>query len=813
MVYQEKNSGSALHADTGIPYDIMAFASGQVSCSMSEFGGVNSLQFLEVMEFDGKLYPDMFSYYLLSKERGISHNRPVYGPAIRFKSCVDGTDYFHYPEKVKIYPFGYVSTQSKDKFRSGSDLLCGPGNSWSFRFKRPAGKAQYWSMNLSRSHLLNGQIRQRKNQCADTKSWLSEEFREPGFDKTKPFPDQLYAQLRWPDFQYLPESNAFLLCGKIETQVRPHEIYLAFKFSEKIQYKEYPEFWFFTVPWENCGEIRISIGLGFTREEALEQAEKAVANFERNLKNSIAEADKLCRKAPQYKIDGLEGVTSFMQVLMAYQNANLVAVTPREACIKAASFNHGYFVLWDHIFPIRDFIFSGDLETAEKLIRYLFDYPHFTTALWSNLQLIQAINEYCACAGNDKLLLEAYPLFRQYLDFARTLTDPETGFLAFMATMTADDPHEMGLDSPLFYATTFTAWYYGACRIVENLARKLNDEELCRNCFEITQKIEKNFLKYFYDYTAGYPHSILTMEKIPCGVPIHSNAVTVCMDYLYGRKLLTGVIRETARFQAQKLYHPWGHTAVESDSGTLCEMWKSVHMNQHLGHEAKLARYADMAPEGYRTMREYLQFFLKTARAVETFNLEGCPGNTSMFQRWQSFSATGAAEAIRQGLCGMHFHRGGFTILPADDNHKIEVDNLKFAGSQYSVNISGSGSFIRSFKVNGKTLRGSMQLPVSFRAKHMQISVQRGRKHPDHPVLLQAMDLPVDDIKTAHNKLSFAVKDTARTPVWISTTGPAEIRLNGKKAAAEYYDPETGILLLDVLLHKNDVLTIEQNQK
>lgn len=809
MVYQKNNSLSALHLDHGFPYDVMAFASGQVCCSMSEFGGVNSLQFLEVMEFEGKLYPDMFHYFLLSKERGNSHNRPVYGPAIRFKSCVGGTDYFHYPEKAKIYPFGYVSTQSKDNFRSGSDLLCGPGNSWSFRFKRPAGDAQFWSMNLSRSHLHNGQIRQRKNQCADTKSWLSEEFREPGFDKNKPFPDQLYAKLSWLDHQYIPEKNTFLLCGKTETQVRPHGVFLAFKFSEDIQFKEYPEFWYFACPWENCREIRVSIGLGFTREEALEQAENAVTNFDKNLKNSIARAECVCRKAPDYRIEGLDGVTEFMQVLPAYQNTNLVAVTGKEACIKAASFDHGYFVLWDHIFPIRDFLFSGDLETAEKLIRYLFDYPHFTTALWSNLQLIQAIDEYCACAGNDKLLIEAYPLFKQYLDFAKTLTDPETGFLAFMATMAADDPHEMGLDTPLFYASSFTSWYYGACRIVENLARKMNDEELCRSCFKITRKIEANFLKYFFDYAAGYPHAMLTMDKVPCGVPIHSNAITICLDYLYGRKLLDSIISRTARFQAQKLYHPWGHTAVESDSETLCEMWKNVHMNQHLGHEAKLARYANMTHEAYRIMREYLRFFLKTGRAVETFNLESCPGNTSLFQRWQSFSATGGAEAIRQGLCGMHFHRGGFTILPADDNHKIQVDNLHFAGSRYQVNICGSGRYIRSFKVNGKTLRGSMQLPVSYREKQLQITIQRGKTHPSYPVLLQAMDLPVDDVKTSCGMLSFTVKDTARTPVWISTQVPAEVRVNGKPVPAEY-DPDSGILLLDVLLNKNDVLCVEQ---
>jgi len=221
-------------------------------------------------------------------------------------------------------------------------------------------------------------------------------------------------------------------------------------------------------------------------------------------------------------------------------------------------------------------------------------------------------------------------------------------------------------------------------------------------CRKIASKIETHYEQCFYDEKEKYLKAALGINGKDPDLMVFQNTHTVGMDYVHGPWLLRRLVRQLAAYQAERLYHPCGHTAVSFDSAVPCEMWKSVHMNQHIGHECKVARFGGLAEEAKRVMDGYLSYFGKYRTAVETFNLAGCDGDSSQLANWQAFSATGALQGLICGVAGWLVHRGGFSWIPAA-GPRSEIRNLN--GKELSV----SG--------RGKYSSGLEGVPGSFRSR------------------------------------------------------------------------------------------------
>ena len=157
----------------------------------------------------------------------------------------------------------------------------------------------------------------------------------------------------------------------------------------------------------------------------------------------------------------------------------------------------------------------------------------------------------------------------------------------------------------------------------------------------------------FFDEQEGYLRAALKADGTLPDRIVYQNTHTLGMDYLYGVRLFRRILPKLADYQAVRLWHPMGHTAVAYDSEVPCEMWKSVHMNQHLGHECKTARLGGRADEALHLMRGWLEYFSRYQCAVETFNLAGCDGDSNQL-----------ANSSRRPLLGPR-RRTGFPVQTA----------------------------------------------------------------------------------------------------------------------------------------------------
>ncbi|MBE6406786.1 MAG: hypothetical protein E7040_12315 [Lentisphaerae bacterium] len=758
--------------DRLFPDQFRAFCSGPLSLCVERFGGIDSISLLDIREFDGKLYPDRFPLPWLRRRGGGSMGRPMYSPAITFRH---GREQF-YPLDPTILPNGFKSQNYCMLLRQNAAVI---------QFTAKPG--ENFSINISKLHMREGEFDSLKNQCSKIASgiqWLPDELRGPGFDPTKPFPE---TNMIFTRNKPVVRENSVLFSAECQFADFSKTVYWAIQFPFAITEREIPNALEFNGTIDKA-LFEVKFGFGNSEEEAFANAATTYAEMEEFTK-------ELRKPALDVKIDGLPNATEFFRVYPGFQRTLLLAETERETAIRAALDKFGYFALWDHIYPSRDFLVIGEPERCKKALRYLINYPWSETCPWITLQLILQMDEYLAYTGDTDFLKESMPRFKEFFRFNMRFSNKESGLLATSLNVGVDNSKEVGL-SGLFQASCLNGWWFNFLRTLENFAEETGDPELAEECRSVADLVDANYVKAFYNEKEGYLRAATDVDGSVPSVEIFQNTHTLAMDYPHGPWLFRKIVKNLATYQAVKLYHPCGHTAVASDSAVPCEMWKSVHMNQHNGHECKTARFGGRAEEAFRVMEGYLSYFHRYRTAIETFNLSGCDGDANQLANWQAFSATAAAQSLICGVSGWLIHRGGFYWLPADGP---EVSIAPLNGKHLSVR--GKGKFASGLK----GIPGSLQEPMDQRKEKLE--VVREAECPAHPVLVCALGLPVKEVSVSGSKLSFRAGASLRAPVRILAAAKPKLTIKGKECAFEWYE-EDQILWFDHKFQTGDLCEV-----
>ena len=765
------------HKEKLFPDFFHVFNNGPLSVCVERYGGIDSIQLLDIYNHEDKLFPDRAATPIFSKNNS-SIERPLYGPALRFlKEDVNGEINFIYPEEIELLPAG---------FSSRNYLMLITRNCVAFEFYTETPN-QNFIVSLSTLHIKDCVISSLKNQMVDIDcEWgirrLPLKYREDNFQPDFPFKDEK-AEIKNCPLRFDPQKNLLVheISQNFATGRKP--LFAVLKSNVKVTLSESMNEVNLKGAFPDNSKVRFVISLASDEAEACRQAGEILASLSVQWEEYLNLLRKIERKVPQLEIENMPFAGEFARCVPLWQNTMLMAETDKDACIRAAGNKFGFFMMWDHIYPIRDFVTQNRLDVAAKMLHYTAEYPHLHTCVWASSHFILALNEYLSFKSDKRLLQKAWPLIRKFFEFVRSFEDKETGFVLAGLGVGVDNPQEIGLDF-LFYASCINGWYHGACRSAENFALELGEEKWADNFAARAEKIEDNYEKYFFDTVDGYLYAGLDQNK-KAPSKIYQNTNTIALDYPFGNILLRRIMKRLAEFQVRKLRHPMGQLAVPFDSPVNCEMWRNVHMNQHLGHECKLRRYTGYSNDAYRIMSGYLEAFSKTGIAIETFNLSGCLGDELQRADWQTFSATGAYNAILQGLCGLVFHQGGLGFAQDEDKRRIQITN--FAG--FDIDISGKGSYVRKFTVDGKVLYGTLQIPTDVASlkdkRQHKLEILRGHGVPRRIILLRALELPIVNLVSKSQCLEFTVSRYAYGSLEIYAPYPVTLTINGVKCSLE----------------------------
>ena len=162
------------------PEEYRAFGNGPLAVCVERFGGINSVNLLDIYECNGKLYPDRFPLPLFSRN-GESGNRPIFSSGIRFFLVdEDGVEKTFYPEYPDIYPDGFIS-------KSYAMFL--EQDAFGVNLKKQKSDKKVFAL-ISKYHFISGNLESLKNQLAKPFSniqWLEDKYRGEDFDRNYPF--------------------------------------------------------------------------------------------------------------------------------------------------------------------------------------------------------------------------------------------------------------------------------------------------------------------------------------------------------------------------------------------------------------------------------------------------------------------------------------------------------------------------------------------------------------------------------------------------------------------------------------------------
>ncbi|MDD5599110.1 MAG: hypothetical protein PHV82_14280, partial [Victivallaceae bacterium] len=173
----------AFELDDGLPNAFYAFADRDLSITVEKNGGINSIKVWDILEQDGKLYPDNRPTPPIIRKSDNPHaGRALCGPGILFISpCFSGPDkiarnLYHFPEKMRLYPFGFVSSCSPFGGQLGYDLVI-HDRSLLFRLSNSFPGRTELVMVISKKHFVSGVLPTVKNFMAHEFALSDGEFR------------------------------------------------------------------------------------------------------------------------------------------------------------------------------------------------------------------------------------------------------------------------------------------------------------------------------------------------------------------------------------------------------------------------------------------------------------------------------------------------------------------------------------------------------------------------------------------------------------------------------------------------------------
>jgi len=160
------------------------------------------------------------------------------------------------------------------------------------------------------------------------------------------------------------------------------------------------------------------------------------------------------------------------------------------------------------------------------------------------------------------------------------------------------------------------------------------------------------------------------------------------------------------------------------------------------------------------------------------------------------------------GLAGMDFDHEGLTLTPWGDR-PVSIKGLKLHGVAVDVEITGAGSHVGSFSLDGVSLpAGSRKIQWSqLKGKTARIELVRSKNAPACPVIVRADGLRVDGIECGKGTLRARIEGTISGEVIVQSPASSKISVDGTDSPASQ-EPSAGTFTIPVAHGKSFDLVV-----
>jgi len=322
----------------------------------------------------------------------------------------------------------------------------------------------------------------------------------------------------------------------------------------------------------------------------------------------------------------------------------------------------------------------------------------------------------------------------------------------------------------------------------------MGDTETLRKTQEVVQKIENNFLKYFFDKEKKYIVSSIDASTFAQRKDYQSYSFR--WENAYYRDLVNPVFKDGLDFFASQLVCKPGIRPIplwcpsyDADANQLHGWWPTtdesfVRMVNEFNRKDLLDQWIGWLTYWYRhlTCPEGVSCLLET----EEPELDQW---SSLNGSWYAMTSREFYQGIIHSIVGVDADAGGITFYPYS-GEEMKLLGMHYLGKTFDIDMKGSGPFIEYIEVNGKKIQGTNKLPLDYyqNEKHIIVTIKRTTLN-QYPVSVKS-------------GAGIILKDYTYTKGIINTRliGAGEVRLNiisekkplvkagGKQVKVEYND-------------------------
>lgn len=704
-----------LKSSEGLPSGEYGFGDERLSVVIERNGGINEMEYILKEEIEkGKVRPNRFPLPILSRGAGSPENHPpgMYGPCIRFISTHrKGPNVYHFPEEMTLVPFGIDGFSYQYGYRYGYRFaVSSPEVVFYFTSNNP--EKQEFIIMVLKNTLCSGKL------PADY--WTDEGDSDLlKYRDNKVYMERFIQTVLWKDF--IPEKKANILWSIASVSYRGKEraIYLGIGGDDTTIFQETKNAWLIKNTWNG---VKDSVQHAYfvvaeSKNELFQRMKRLRTNPEEIWKKQMKRFIHLAKEIPEFHIPSFPVAEELCHNVPLFNEAMTFDRRDKTQSIRASLCGYGYFPGWDTTLSARGFALWNQHRTAERLLRY-----DKEVVMPDNIWIVAAHD--CASATRDyKFLRDVFPDIERVM-LKRVEECDETGMYP-CSSCGADDPKQIGIETEVTTPDGMGLWY-NACRLTENTARVFRNESLAEKLKEVSDNLEKNFLKVFYDSKTGFLAGAVDWTTKRQNHHFQ-NVVTAAMEGPFGPHLLRKEIDSIASFIRNQLAHPYLRSAVPFWDNS-SEMWTSCIMQQHAFHEGEALRFGGQGKELLRQLNCILRIFIRCRVAIETVNLTDLPGNFQQERKWQAFAGRAWYAFILQSILGVERDWGGITYRPADVPVDAELKGWKQGSIVWDITITGAGPWVDSIRIDGQEVRGSFKTPSTvFRKKGRHcLEIRRG---------------------------------------------------------------------------------------
>ncbi len=353
---------------------------------------------------------------------------------------------------------------------------------------------------------------------------------------------------------------------------------------------------------------------------------------------------------------------------------------------------------------------------------------------------------------------------------------------------------------------------YCAARSIDRLSAIVGDTATQTKAESVSNKIEQNFTRLFYDKEQKYIVSSVDATTLEQRKTYHISSFRWENDY-YADLIQSMSVESLIFFEKNLICRagiretPVWDKSFDMDANQLSDWWpvtdeSYVRLSNQNNRGDLLGKWVGWLSYWYEN--------LTAPESVECYFDTDDPATPDRWNpgSWQAFTMRTWFQGVIHGLVGVDADAGGITFYPYNGK-EMKLTGLHYMDKTFDFDLKGSGPFIEFIEVDGKKIIGTNKLPEEYYRdkKQVKITVMRTAKNPCPVSVKSGTGILLKNYTYNKGTIKTQTEGAGLTRLRISAEKTPVILVDGRQIKCDF-DSSLKLATISLIMQYNKPLTI-----